>query len=308
MSTTTSGSWLNQYVAPQLLAEFRNYKDDFMGVLGAAPQAALTADGIRFNKLVNNVDFVVGNTSGFTATAMTGTRTLVEWEKYDTTPTKVDDKEIRYLAYDKRNIVRVKHAESFRIGIRNHVLNKLAPSANAVGMPVIRTTGTADASGRKRLTFADLANYAETLKLLNLPMTDMMYMVLCPAHVTDLILDQDSAKLFMDRSSWVDPVTGKVKSILGFKFFENNDCPIYDSTGAKKAVGAVAATGDQQASVFFYGPNTIYHLDQVKILYKPETIDTVNADPTSEFRTQTYGLVDRIVDYGFGAIISANAE
>lgn len=307
MSTTTSGSWLNQYVAPQLLAEFRNYKDDFMGVLGAAPQAALTADGIRFNKLVNNVDFVVGNTSEFEAASMTGTKTLVEWEKYDTTPTKVDDKEIRYLAYDKRNAVRVKHSESFRVGIRNHVLNKLAPSANAAGMPVIRTTGTTDTTGRKRLTFVDLAHYAEKLKLLNLPMSEMMYMTLCPAHVTDLILDQDAAKLFMGLNDYVDPLTGKVKSILGFKFFENNDCPIYDSTGAKKAVGAVAAEGDRQASTFFYGPNTIYHLDQVKILYKPEDQDTKSADPTSEFRTQTYGLVDRIVDYGFGAIISANA-
>ena len=308
MGTTTDGFSLNKYTSPVLLEEFRNYKDDFIGVLGAAPQAALSADGIFFNKLVNNVDFFVNNDSDFTPTQMTGTKTFVPWEKYDTAPTKVDDAEIRNLQFDKRNAVRVKHSEAFRIGIRNHVLNKLAPSANAVGMPVIRTTGTATTDGRKRLTFADLANYAETLKLLNLSMSDQMYMVLCPAHVTDLILDQDAAKLFMGVNDYVDPITGKVKSILGFKFFENNDCPMYDSTGAKKAVGAVAATGDQQASVFFYGPNTIYYLEQVKILYKPELQDTRSKNPTSEFRLQTYGLVDRIVDYGFGAIISANAE
>ena len=122
MSTIENGQWLNQFVAPQLLQEFRNFKDDFMAVLKGAPKEALTADGIRFNKLINNVGFHVNNTSEFTAKKMTGKKLFVEWEKYDTDPTEVDDAEIRYLGYDKRNAVRVKHSESFKIGIRNHVL------------------------------------------------------------------------------------------------------------------------------------------------------------------------------------------
>ena len=55
MPTSKTGQWLNQYVAPQLLAERRNYKADFMGVLGAVPQSARNADGVRYNKLINNV-------------------------------------------------------------------------------------------------------------------------------------------------------------------------------------------------------------------------------------------------------------
>lgn len=307
MATITDGNYLNQYVAPQLLAERRNYKDDFMGVLGSVPTQAITADGVRYNKLINNVGFLVNNSSDFTAKAMTGKKVFVEWEKYDTEPTSVDDAEIRSLAYDKRNIVRVKHKESFQIGIRNHVLNKLAPSDSTnADMPVMRTTGVDDGAGRKRLTFADLAKYLETVKKLNLALEDQLYMVLCPAHATDLIIDKDASTYFVNRELYIDPISGKVRSFMGFKFFENNDCPMYTSAGVKKAVGAAGATGDQQASVFFYAPNTIYHLESVKILYSPETTDTKSANPTSTYREQTYGLVDRIEDFGVGAIISAN--
>ena len=196
MPTSTTGQWLNQYVAPQLLAERRNYKADFMGVLGSIPQSARNADGVRYNKLINNVQFLVNNNQEFTPTKMNGEKVFLEWEKYDTTPTLVDDAEIRYLAYDKRNAVRVKHNECFQIGIRNHALHKLAPANGASSdMPVMLTTGEA-ADGRKRLTYVDLATFLEKVKKLNLPMSDQLYMVLCPQHVTDLLLDVDVNLLF----------------------------------------------------------------------------------------------------------------
>lgn len=307
MSTTTTGQWLNSFVAPQLLDEFKNYKDDFIGVLPGAPKSAITADGIRFNKLVNNVGFFVNNTAAFTPKAMTGEKTLVEWEKYDTDPTQVSDAEIRYLGYDKRNAVRMKHAAAFKLGMRDHVLWTLCPNdASKSSMPVVRTTGENDGTGRKRLTFKDLVNYLEQVTALNLPLNDQLFMVLCNKHRTDLILDRDSSQYFADKNIFFDPATGSVKNVLSFKFFDNNSAPVFTSATQKKAKGAAVAAGDQQASTFFYAPNAIYHIESVKILYKPEDIDTRSADPTSEFRLQTYGLVDRVVDYGFGAVVSGN--
>lgn len=47
MATLVDGLYLNKYLDPQLLVERRNYKADFMQVLGSVPQAALTADGVR---------------------------------------------------------------------------------------------------------------------------------------------------------------------------------------------------------------------------------------------------------------------
>lgn len=55
MATTTDGLFLEQYVEPQLLEEFRNYNDAFLSVLGRPNPGAIDKDGIRFNKLINNV-------------------------------------------------------------------------------------------------------------------------------------------------------------------------------------------------------------------------------------------------------------
>lgn len=307
MGQTTTGLWLQQYVAPQLLEEFKNYKDDFIGTLKGAPASAITADGIRFNKLLNNVGFYVNNTNGFTPTSMGGEKVFVEWEKYDTTPTSATDAEVRALAFDKRAAIRVEHAKAMKIGLRNHVMWKLAPSDSAnANMPVMRTTGEA-VGGRLRMTFRDLVTYLEKVKALNLPIEDELFMILCREHVTDLIIDKDSAKLFASSQIFFDQATGKVRSVLGFQFFENNSAVAYDQSGNKKPVGSVLNTTDRNASVFYYAPNTVYHVEGVKVLYKPETIDTRSADPTSEFRLQAYGLVDRIVDYGTGAIVSGIA-
>ncbi|MDR0872991.1 MAG: hypothetical protein LBN27_05925 [Prevotellaceae bacterium] len=309
MATTTTGQWLNQYVAPQLLQEFKNYKDDFIAVLKGVPVAAITADGVRWNKLINNVSFYVNNAAVFTPQSMNGEKVFVEWEKYDTDPTAVTDAEVRYLAYDKRNEVRIKHTEAFKMGIRDHIMWKLAPADNTnANMPVIRTTGEDDGTGRLRLTFEDIVKYLEMVKGLNLPNQDEMYIILAPEHSTDLILDNKSAKFFSDRQIFYDMETGKVRSIMGFKFYENNAVLAYSSAGVKKAKGAVLGATDRRASLMFYAPETVYHLERTKILYKPETEDTRSADPTSEFRIQTYGLVDRRRDVGFGAIVSGIAS
>jgi hypothetical protein len=122
-----------------------------------------------------------------------------------------------------------------------------------------------------------------------------------------LILDRDSAQYFADRNIFFDPVTGQVRSIMGFKFFENNAILAYDNTDHKKAKGSALISTDRVASLFLYAPCTVCHIHSVKILYKPETIDTHSADPTSEFRLQTYGLIDRVRDYGFGALVSGIA-
>jgi hypothetical protein len=105
----------------------------------------------------------------------------------------------------------------------------------------------------------------------------------------------------------MDYSTGKVHSVLGFTFFENNNVLAYDNTGAKLAKGAALTATDRVASLFYYGKNTVKHIETVKILYKPETTDTRSKDPVSEFRLQTYGLIDRIEDYAVGAIVSGIA-
>ena len=301
----TDGNWLNQYVSPKLLDEFQNMNDDFINTLGTPDDGAKTADGLKFNKLANNVSFFVNNTQPFTPKSMTGGKGIVEWEIYDTDPTEVSDAEMRALAFDKRSAVRTKHSEKFRMGFRDHAIWKLAPSddTNAL-MPVMRTTGANDGNGRKRLTFEDLVSYLQKVKALNLADMTQVYMVLCSDHSGDLLLDSKTAAYFSTNNVFFDTATGKVKSVLGFKFFENNACVSYTSANVKKAKGSVLGSTDRYASVFYYAPNTVQWINSVKVLYKPETTDTRSASPTSEFRLQAFGIVDRIQDVAVGALIS----
>lgn len=235
MAQPVDGLYLNKYVDPQLLIERRNYRADFMQVLGSVPAGALAADGVRRNKLINNVGFRVNNTEDFEPKQMTGKNYIVPWEIYDTEPSSCTDDEIRYLAFDKRAAIRVKHNEAFQVGIRNHVLHKLAPEDDSnEEMPVIRTTGEKDINGRLRLSYKDLVDFATLAKTWNLPVTDALYMVLSPLHMGDLLLDKDASKYFYDRTFYLDPATGKPKGFMGIKFFENNDCPFYNAETAKK--------------------------------------------------------------------------
>jgi hypothetical protein len=300
------GLHLNTYVAPQLLEEFRNYNDDFMAVLPGAPEGAISADGIRMNKLINNVGFLVNNENDFVAKKMLGKKGLVEWDKLDTEPTKVDDADVRALPFDLRNEVRVKHSEAWKIGSRDYVLRKLAPAAAAAGMPILRATGANDGTGRLRLTFADLIKYYTTIGLLNLPQSDKLNLTLCPDHQQDLLLQQSETSNYRD-GIVINKETGKLERFYKLKIWENNAAPVYTAAGALKAQGAVAVAGDRAASIFFYAPNTVWHVDSVKILYSPETTDTKSADPTSEFRLQSYALCDKTQNYGFGALLSGIA-
>lgn len=297
-----NGLWAVQYLEPQLLEDFKNYKDDFIGVLKAPNPAAIGQDGILFNKLINNVEFKVNHGSTFTPVAMTGKKGLMEWDKLDTTPTLCTDAELRGMAFDKENAIRVEHTNSFRIGVRDYALNKLAPTTHSANTPVIRTTG-ATVDGRKRLTYEDLLGFYNLITKMNLNDKNGWYMVLSDEHRTDLMVDRSATNNYRDLE--FDRTTGEVKRFFKLQLFENNDSPYYNVGGTKLSLGATPTTDDRKASVFFYAPNTVYHIESVKVLYKPMNTDTRNADPQSEFRLHTYGLCDQKQKHGFGALVSA---
>lgn len=307
MSTTEAGLFLNQYLAPQLLEEFKNYKDDFIARLKGAPSGASTADGIRRNKLINNVGFHVNNTEDFVAKKMSGEKVFIPWDKLDTDPTEVDDSEIRSLPFDKRSSVRMEHSKSFRLGVRNYTMNKLAPSLDANGMPVLRTTGEVVNIGgktRRKLTYSDMIKFWGIVEGLNLPNKNGYNLILCREHIQDLI--EDKANTHNYRDIQIDPNTGELIRFYTLRLWTNNHNPIYTAAGVLKSLKAVTVNTDKNASTFFYEDNTVYELFRTKVLYKPETLDTESPDPMSTFRTQTYGVCDKVQKYGFGAIVSGN--
>lgn len=297
------GNWLNQYVAPTLLSEYKNYKDDFIGKLKPAPKSAITADGIRMNKLINNVQFKVNNQDEFTPQKMNGKKGIVEWDKFDTTPTEVDTEEIRYLAFDKTSVVREKQNEAFKLGLRDYTLNQLAPEEDAIGMPVLRTTGEADSKGRLRLTFADLINFYSIVNTLNLPNQKDLEFILSANHQQDLMLDKASTNNYREGIR-INPTTGELIGFYTWNIYTNNQNPIYGADGKLKIAGQAAVNTDRDASTFFYSGNTVYHLDDLLILYTPFNTDTKSANPKSIIRLQGHGLVNKTDRYGFGALVS----
>lgn len=299
------GNYLQQFVAPGLLQEFRNYNDAFIAVLKRAPQAAINTDGIRFNKLINNVDFLVNNDEDFTAKAMVGKKGIVPWDTFDTTPTSVTDAEARALAFDKRSEIRLKHFESFKIGVRDYCVQKLAPSQSTAFMPVLRTTGPADATGRRRLTVADMVTFNAALMDLGLDDPTGWHMNLSGLHQQDLILDKIGTANHRDMLV-INPTTGLIDRFLQIKLWAQRQAPTYAANGVLKAQGAAAAPGDRTASIFYYTPNTVYHVESLKLLYSPENTDTKSKSPTSEFRIQSFGLCDKTQEHGFGALVDGN--
>lgn len=302
--TLETGTWLKQYVDPMLLSEFKNYKDDFIGTLMKAPKGAIDTDGIKFNKLINAVGLHVNKTTAFTPVAIDAQKGLVPWDKLDTDVTVVTDAELRAMPFDKDSEIKKMHTDSFKIGVRNYAMYKLAATQNSATTPVVRTTG-ATVGTRKRLTIADLINYIIELKKLNLLDTNGWYMILCPEHEADLLLDRNDQTNVNRGDLIINPTTGKIERLYELQFFTNNFNVTYSTGGVLKAQGAVAAGTDRNASIFYYAPNTVYHIENVMSLYTPMQQATRTVDPQSDYRLHCYGLCDKKQDYGFGAIISA---
>ncbi|SHK69672.1 hypothetical protein [Epilithonimonas mollis] len=299
------GLWLVPYIEPQLLEEAVNYNDDFIAALGKPDAKAIGKDGIYFNKLNNNVGFKVNASTDFTPAQMTGKKNMVPWDKLDTTPTNITDKEMRALAFDKESEVRKKQMAAWKLGVRGYTVSKIAPKQHASGkMPVIRTTGEV-INGRKRLKSQDLYNFYEEIEALKLADPNGFHFVLNSTHRADLMYEKSKTSNHWDIE--FDPITGKVKRFYKFNLWENLDTANYTAEGVLKSLGSLPTEGDQSASVFFYAPNTVYHIEDLLVLYKEMKTDTRSVDPQSEIRLHTYGLCDKKQEHGFGALVSDNA-
>lgn len=299
-----TGTWLKQYVDPQLLSEFKNYKDDFIATLMPAPKASIDTDGIKFNKLINAVGLHVNKATAFTPVTIDSQKGLVEWDKLDTDVTVVTDEELRAMPFDKDSEIKKMHMDSWKIGIRNYVMYKLAVASHTASTPVVRTTG-ATVGTRKRLTISDLITYIASIKLLNLPDADKWYMILCAEHEADLLLERNDKTVVNRGDLIINPTTGKIERLYELKFFTNNFNVTYSTGGTLKADGATPVSTDRNASIFYYAPNTVYHIEGVQSLYTPMQQSTRTVNPQADFRLHSYGLCDKKQDYGFGAIVSA---
>lgn len=250
---------------------------------------------INFVDLGGDPSVLVNNTSYPIATeTLTDTNKAITLDKYQTKPTVVTDDVARGLSYDVIGSVIERHRDKVDEEKIARALHALAPSSNATKTPVLMTTGTA-ASGRKRLTVADVIAMKEKFDKMKVPVQGRV-LVLCPEHVNDLLL-ADTA--FAQRYN--NTATGKIADMYGFEVFEYVDAPVYNrSTGAKKTYGATAANTDGNASVAFYAPRMMKATGETKA-YIDEP-DTTNQE--WRYNVRHYFICLPLKNEAIGALVS----
>lgn len=285
---------LNRVVIAELLKQFKDLKDDFMGTLRSMDDK-VNNDVIDFNEIGAPPDVLVDNTIYPIASAQrTDTKRPVSLFKLETENTTITDDELRALPYDKKSSVMEQHKDALKLASIRLGLYSLAPAGDGANTPVIKTSGV-NADGRLRLTTADIILLKDRADTLMIPL-ESRKLVLSSKHVNDLLLIDQS---FKDR--YYSTETGKmIANISGFQIFESLHNPTFNGD-AKVAYGAAAAEGDQYASTFFSNQNAMKATGSLSMYASLASADPEMRESKIGFRM--YHIVSLINAKGAGAII-----
>lgn len=287
----------NEIIVQELVKEFKNLDDSFLKPI-TSHDDKVNNDVINFNTIGAAPDVLIDNTVYPIAVAgRTDDSVPVSLKKLETENTEITDDELFALAYDKKSSVRKQHLDAL---MRAHLrlgAYSLAPTADSANAPVFKTTG-ATIGVRKRIKMEDIIAYKALCDALEIPL-DQRYLVMCPEHVEDILLIDQS---FRDRYN--STASGQlIKQIYGFNIFESIYTPKYvGTTFNKKAYGAAAAASDVPASVFYSTVNAIKAQGSTKMYYRDAEQDPENRKSVVGFRM--YDIVHPVSAVGFGAIVS----
>ncbi len=175
---------------------------------------------------------------------------IIALDKYQPKVTALSDDAVLGATYDKIDTSTKSQVSAIGTSKYGKAIHALAPENNAALMPVVKTTGADDGTGRKKLTKKDLVALKKKFDEAQIPL-DGRRLVLCPDHISDILeVDQIFANQYYNYKD------GQVANMYGFKVYENVANPYYAaSTGIKKSYGSVVQPGDYMASVAFYDQN-----------------------------------------------------
>ena len=214
-------------------------------------------------------------------------------DKFETENTLIRRPDAIELSYNKLESVIGQHRKTLQTAVAKKALHAYAPQQNTENTPVIATTGEA-VEGRKRLRFADILKLKEKFDKALVPLENR-YLVLDPAHVTDLLLED--MQLFKNLTQIKD---GEPEKFAGFGIFSFPYTPKY--------LGMEKQNYNEQTSINF--ASVAFQADEVMRadgeIYMYSRID----DP--EERATLVGFDKRFIalpirNKGIGAIVSANA-
>ena len=196
-------------------------------------------------------EVIINNTTYPIATSQRNDGDItVSLDKLETKNVTITDDEMEYIAYDKVAGVTESHQKAMDKTKYAKAVHALSPASDATDTPVVKTTGSDDGNGRRRLSKKEILVLKSRFDKLKIPMSDRL-LVLSADHYNDLLMEDEhfSRQLY-------DPRTGSLLPYMGFEIHLFVDSPYYNATsGGKLSFGAVPTADDYAASTAFYAPD-----------------------------------------------------
>ena len=219
--------------------------------------------GVDPDVLVNNTTYPIP------LQALDDQDIAISLDKFQTKVTPVTDDELYAVSYDKMQRVKESHGNAINDAKFKKAAHAMCAQSNTAETPVLATTGEVDAeTGRKKLTVADLLAAKRAMDKLKVP-AENRRLVLCSDHVNDLL---EADQKFKEQYN-IDRNNGTVGRLYGFDIYEFGANPLYTAAGEKKAVDAVAETGEFQCSFAFYVPRVFKATGSTKMYYSEAATD-----------------------------------
>lgn len=278
------------------------------GIPNKSQYASMTPDGetvvINMTYFGVSPDVLIDNsTYPIDIQELNGENVPISLKKFQTKATPVTDDEIRGLSYDKIKTVQEVHVIVIEQTKNNLAIHSIAPANNNnAKAPVLVTTGAdcGDGTGRLKITRTDIIKLKKAFDDALIPVAGRR-LVLCPAHVQDLLLEDQK---FADQ--YYNYVTGKIANLYGFEVYEYNACPYYNYTSkAKLAFGGTVTSSHNMASVAF----SLQRVAQANGFTKAYLSEAKN-DPLYQRNLLNYRHYDLVLPTrveGQGAIVSGKA-
>ncbi|MDR2147727.1 MAG: hypothetical protein LBE91_14835 [Tannerella sp.] len=209
---------------------------------------------------------------------------------FDTKPTHVTNVDEMETAYDKAESVVRQHTNTLYTRACKSAAYNISPTAHTAATPLLKTTGVANSSGYKALTYNDITDLSLAFDNGDLPQQGRI-LLLSPQHKKDLKVED--IKLY--KQMMTD------REIDGFKIYTFTGNPKYNaSTGAKMPYGS--ATGN---------PSSIAIVTSEAM----RAMGTIEGEPEkrwADYRGWLLGFQMRFVAlpfraFGYGAVYSDNA-
>ncbi|PDS23807.1 hypothetical protein [Flavobacterium branchiophilum] len=290
MATTLNKEiWTNQIMQGFYpTASFLNYAKDY-SELAEFNIINMADAGFDPNVLINNTTYPI------LITKRNDIPLSFELDLFETENTLVSNPQSVELAYNKMESVIFGHRMSLQTKIGLKAAHAFAPNQDSTFTPVVKTTGSNNGEGFKRIAIEDILKLKRKFDLLDIPV-EKRFLVLDPRHTEDLILYNMTT--FKDITDFVN---GTPKRFAGFNILEFTKNPTYNGlTGVKNPFGTIPNANDVYSSFAFSGDEVMKADGTVKMY------ERVN-DP--ELRGTVVGFDKRFIalpirNKGIGAIIS----